>query len=327
MSVALRPQVRKTGEARAFRNEQGLALVMTLLVVVLLTVLILEFDLSARTDLLAAKNFRDGTQAVFLAQSGLAAAQAVLRDNARQSNYDAFDELWATPFPPYPVGGGTVTVSIQDEGGKLNPNDLVNASDQPVPQKVDQMRRLFELLEVDPELVQALIDFIDENEDALLNGAESDYYRRLDPPYLCKNAKLTVLSELHLIRGVTDEVYGKIAPYLTVYSQSSGQGPININTADAVVLQTLPSINEDEGFLITEDLAGEIMEARPIGSKQDLKKVSGMSTVANKIPAGFYDVKSSHFTVLASGEVGGFVKAVHAVVDRGGNQLEYYKVE
>ena len=311
-------------------DEKGLALIITLLVVVLLTVLILEFDFSTRTDLLAARNFRDGTQALFLAQSGLAAAKAVLRDDIRQgSQYDAFDELWAIPFPPYPVGSGTVIVSIQDEGGKLNPNDLVNIHDRPVPKKVNQLRRLFELLEVDPDLVEAVIDWIDENERPQPNGAESDYYRRQDPPYLCKNAKLSVLSELHLVRGVTDSVYEKIAPYLTVHSLPIGEGPINLNTAEGVVLQTLPSLKEEGAFPITEDLAREIMEARPIAKKGDLKKVSGVSTIYQELDNKYYVTKSHYFTIFSSGEVSGLLKTLHTVIKREGSRIRtvYYKVE
>lgn len=313
------------------RNEKGLALIMTLLVVVLLTTLILQFDFSARTDLLAASNFRDGTKAFYLAQSGVAAAKAVLRDDAQHSGqYDAFNELWAAPFPPYPVGEGTVTVSIQDEGGRINPNDLVNPGDQPVPKKVAQMKRLFELLEVDANLVDGIVDWIDKNSDSTSSyGAEEDYYTRLAQPYHCKNAKLSVLSELHLIRGITDEIYEKISPYLTVnpgFVSDQKDGPVNINTAEAVVLQTLPSLAGDE-FPVTEDLAQKIMEARPFKLETDLDSVSG-EEIAKNIRR-YYVTRSDYFAITSSGNVGGFVKTVHAVVKREGNRINtlFWKME
>jgi general secretion pathway protein K len=321
-----------TGKARclALQNENGLALIITLLVVVLLTTLILQFDFSARTDLLATTNFRDGTKAIYLAQSGVAAAKAVLRDDIQHSGqYDAFDELWASPFPPYPVGDGTVTVSIQDEGGKLNPNDLVNSSDQPVPKKVGQMKRLFELLQLDPSLVDGIVDCIDKNNDPYSPyGAEDDYYSRLKQPYHCKNDKLSALSELHLIRGITDEVYEKISPYLTVNAGPSNFGPININTADAVVLQTLPLIGSDE-FPISETLAAKIMEARPFKEENkrqgDLEKVTGIKG----LDANFYTTGSRYFTIVSSGNVGGFVKTVRAIVERSGAKIStiFWKME
>jgi general secretion pathway protein K len=319
---------------RRFKDESGLALIITLLVVVLLTVLILEFDLSARTDLLAAANFRDGTKAFYLAQSGVAAAKAVLRDDFQHSNdYDAFNELWATPFPPYPVGDGTVTVSIQDEGGKLNPNDMVNQNDQPAIKKVLQLKQLFELLNLDPNLVDGIVDWIDQNSDPLSTyGAEEDYYSRLKQPYHCKNGRLLVLSELHMIRGITDEVYQKVSPYLTVDSDLMGirdQGSININTAEAVVLQTLPTV-EDRGFgfPISEDLAKKIMEARPFQENDKQVKLSQVSGIPN-IDANFYTTKSRYFTITSSGTVSGFVKTARAVIKRDGNNMTavFWKIE
>lgn len=308
------------------RNEEGLALIITLLVVVLLTTLILEFDFSARTDLLAASNFRDGTKTFYLAQSGVAAAKAVLRDDAQHSpGYDAFDELWATPFPPYPVGDGTVTVSIQDEGGKLNPNDLVSPNDQPATQKVLQMKRLFELLNMDPSLVDGMMDWIDKNNDPYSTyGAEEDTYSRLNQPYRCKNDKLSVLSELHMIRGITDEVYEKISPYLTVYTVSSGNGPVNINTAEAVVLQSIPS---SDAFPITKDLAQKIMDARPITTLDDFRGVVGKDLVTSI--SGYYAMRSDYFTIVSSGTVGGFVKTARAVVQRTGSRMDtvFWKIE
>ncbi len=308
------------------RDESGLALIITLLVVVLLTALILEFDFSARTDLLAAANFRDGTKAFYLAQSGVAAAKAVLRDDFQHSkDYDAFDELWATPFPPYPVGDGTVTVTIQDEGGKLNPNDLVSPNDQPADSKVRQMRRLFELLNVDPNLVDGIMDWIDKNNDPYSTyGAEEDYYSRLNQPYHCKNGKLSVLSELYMVRGITDEVYEKISPYLTVYTVASGNGPININTAEAVVLQSIPS---SDGFPIAKDLAQKIMDGRPIKTLDAFRGVVGNDLVTSI--NGYYAMRSDYFAIVSSGTVGGFVKTVRSVVKREGNSMTtvFWKIE
>jgi general secretion pathway protein K len=307
---------------KRFKDESGLALIITLLVVVLLTVLILEFDFSTRTDLLAATNFRDGTKAFYLAQSGVAAAKAVLRDDAQHSpGYDAFDELWATPFPPYPVGDGAVTVSIQDEEGKLNPNDLVNPQGAAIEKRVMQMKRLFELLNQDPNLVDAIVDWIDHdllggNEPYSIYGAEEDYYSRLNPPYHCKNLPLSVLTELHMIRGITDEVYEKISPYLMVTPGQPGEGRININTAEAVVLQTLP-LSASIKFPITEATAKDIMDARPFKTLADFKNVPGTSSSEEGgIDPSYYKITSRYFAVISSGTVNGFVKTVRAGVDR-----------
>ncbi len=142
-----------------------MALVLTLLVVVLLVTAVLEFDRSTRTTLKAAGNFRDGMKAFHLATSGIAAAQAVLKDDlSKTGGKDDLSELWATPFPPYPVGDGTVAVAIQDEGGKINLNGLViTATSNANRLRVDHLKRLFRLKELDPNLVDGIVDWLDGN--------------------------------------------------------------------------------------------------------------------------------------------------------------------
>jgi hypothetical protein len=127
-------------------------------------------------------------------------------------------------------------------------------------------------------------------------------------------------------------VYEKVSPYLTVHSDLVGsrdQGSININTAEAVVLQTLPSIEEREfGFPISEDLASKIMEARPFEEKDKQEKLKQVSGIPN-IDSNFYATKSHYFTVISSGTVGGFVKTARVVVKRAGNNITavFWKVE
>ena len=60
------------------RNNKGIALVITLLVLTLLIVLILEFNSGMRIEARAAANFRDDIKAYYLPKSGVTFAIAVL---------------------------------------------------------------------------------------------------------------------------------------------------------------------------------------------------------------------------------------------------------
>jgi type II secretory pathway component PulK len=81
-------------------------------------------------------------------------------------------------------------------------------------------------------LAEAIMDWRDEDDDASISGAESYYYKGLNPAYLPRNAAFPTLQELRYVKGMTDEIYEKLSPYLTV--QSSGL--INLNTASRPVL-------------------------------------------------------------------------------------------
>ncbi|MBU1084358.1 MAG: hypothetical protein ABIG55_05685 [Candidatus Omnitrophota bacterium] len=85
------------------------------------------------------------------------------------------------------------------------------------------------------DIAAAIIDWRDTDEFPLMNGAESHYYLSLKEPYRSKNAEFEVLQELLLIRGISEEIYERIAPYVTIY----GTGKVNMNTAGETVLGSL----------------------------------------------------------------------------------------
>jgi general secretion pathway protein K len=318
-------------------GQRGMALVLTLLVVVLLVTAVLEFDRSTRTTLKAAGNFRDGMKAFHLATSGIAAAQAVLRDDlAKTGNVDNLTELWATPFPPYPVGDGTVSVAIQDEGGKININTLVKPDgdrflSEPVWQ-VERLKQLFRLKELDPNLVDAIVDWLDRDDIPEPHGAETGYYQSLDRPYRSRNGHMETLAELHQIKGITDDVYRAIAPYLTVYwnGPQGGESRINVNTADPLVLESLAVREGPEvKFLLDAAQAEQIVAARPFKTiLNEVDKVPGLSKdVVSKLNPQL-DVKSQFFSIYAEGEANGVKKGVIAVADRatGDSTLRYWRL-
>ncbi|MDX1498217.1 MAG: type II secretion system minor pseudopilin GspK, partial [Salinisphaeraceae bacterium] len=82
-------------------------------------------------------------------------------------------------------------------------------------------------------------------------GAEDDYYLGLTPAYRTANRPFTSVSELLLVRGVTREIYQKIAPFLSSLPPDT---PININTAPPEVLASLsPEVSlEEVGPLVTK---------------------------------------------------------------------------
>lgn len=306
-----------------------MALVLTLLVVALLVTAVLEFDRATRTAVQAAGNFRDGMKAFHLATSGVAAAQAVLQDDhLRHGASDSLTELWATPFPPYPLGDGTIAVAIQDEGGKFNVNSLVTPTGGKVPLQIEMLKHLFTLKGLDPGPVDAVVDWVDRDDIAEPNGAETGYYAGLERPYASRNGPMETLSELHLVKGMTDEIYRAMASLLTVY-RNGASGRLNVNTADPLVLQSLPY--QDRGvvsFPLDDALVEKIISARPFASTNELNKVTGLDPKVLSQILPLLHVGSTHFSVYTEGTANGVKKAVQAVVDRttGMAVLRYWRL-
>ena len=69
------------------RGEKGMALLLVLVVVALLTSLLTELAFSTLIDLRLTETFRDSTRAYYLARGGVAAGRMILQEDRNQ--YDA----------------------------------------------------------------------------------------------------------------------------------------------------------------------------------------------------------------------------------------------
>jgi type II secretory pathway component PulK len=100
----------------------------------------------------------------------------------------------------------TMRYGITPEAGKLN----INAASE------DELRRLLEgilpdlNIENTGELVDALLDWLDEDDEPRPNGAEREFYEFLEPGYYPKNGPLDTIEELLLIKGFSAAIlYGE----------------------------------------------------------------------------------------------------------------------
>jgi len=275
-------------------DERGIALLLTLLVLTLLVALILEFDVEARREYRDAAAFRDNFKVTVLARAAVQAARGILqqdfvKDKLTGQFFDAPTDVWALPLTKYAIGDGLLTAQIEDERGKLNLNDLGTGGNplDRIP-KVQRVKRLFELLQINPDLVDAIVDWVDQDDVPEPAGAESIYYQTLRPPYRAANEPLKTLLDLRLIKGMTPEIIAKISKVATVYPQGTPSW-VNVNTASAFVLQALDS-------RITQGMAADIIQARPFKTIQDVDRVGSFEEIGKALrQQNLYDVKSDLF--------------------------------
>jgi general secretion pathway protein K len=318
-------------------RQDGIALVLTLLVVTLLTAMIIDFDYRTRLDVRAAAGFRDAARANFLAQGAVDAARAVLMEDVRTSSSYTYAEdpqqLWGTPITGYPVADGTISVKIEDEGGKLDLNKLVGDTGEADEDWVVVYRRLLEGL-LDPNqvnidvLVDSLVDWIDPNPDERsADGAESPHYERLDPPYACADGPLQTIDQLALVQGYTPEIVERLRPFVTALWNGHGgnrdgrpkDGKININDAKRELLQALINEKPNTGG-VAENIEGD----RPIESTEasSLERVNGLDTGLSQVLFKYTDVFSDYFSIEATGTVGETSRSIRVTVQRFGNQAK-----
>ena len=311
---------------RRRENEKGIALLVTLLILVLVVALVHEvFRIGAQSAQTGAYG-RDSIRCLLLAEGGTGAARIVLRIDARDNQYDTLDEIWSRAALPITLGEGEVSVTIEDEERKIDLNRLMlpngNAPDE---RRLAVFQRLLDTLGIDRAIADAVVDWLDNDENPRVGGAESSYYLGLPNPYRAKNDLFDTIGELRLVRGVTADVFEKLLPFVTV----SSSGMVNINTAPKEVLMSL-SAGKDlaEGGAIDSKTADEIIAYRvdhPFTVASQIGNVSPFlrDLYARTLIREILDVRSTYFHVRSSGDVGGTVRTIDAIGIRAGNELQW----
>jgi general secretion pathway protein K len=303
-----------------FCGQKGMALVMTLLILTLLVVTGLELNRAVRVEANLAGNFRDLTQSSYIAQSGVEIGRLVIQND--NPAYDGLNEQWAqfeslSSFSQMLFTEGSFTGRIVDENSKLNPNGLIDRFGNVDPKKMTQMERLLVFLDYNPSVLDAILDWLDPDDQRRPQGEENDFYRKRKTPYSAKNGPLDYLGEMLLIKGVdASALYGSkermgLKDFLTVYSD----GRLNINTAGLIPLMCLaPEVDRT--------MAQAVLDARrekPFEKTEDLRLIPGWNSVYPRISSEI-TVQSTAFSIEMIGSYREARTVIQAVLKREGTR-------
>jgi type II secretory pathway component PulK len=255
------------------------------------------------------------------------------------------------------VGDQFVEVEIIDQERFFNINTLKRMIDSGAKARAAQIldNVLSSGVGVDAGAVimvrDSIIDWLDADDNTEASGAEtSDYKSRSWLPHIAKNGPLDDLSELLLVHGITEQpqIYSHayanpMASLITknnrlnasafeqvVYpttlielftTLSSGQ--ININTADAKVLQVIPEMIEPWATAIVGGRAGPDQLPNTDDDGYRSVNLSGVPQVGAMIPpeamatlAQYFTVQSFYFKVNVKIQLAGGARTYHAILQR-----------
>ena len=339
---------------KILRNNRGIALLVTLTIITVLIAVALEMNRKTRSVVFSAAANRDRITLSQMASSGIELAKTLLIKDKNNSNHDSLQEEWADPekiseiLQDIPFEEGTITLTITDELGKIQINSLVTYPEGHAfnePQR-DMWHRFLTLLisqnesikDLEPDMIiNSVKDWIDSGDDEAitgLNGAESDYYQELDPPYVCRNGPFVHIGELALIRGVTTEYVqlaggvSGISNYMTVFGMSETgnnkftyEGKININTADLPVLAGIVPAENPELAQAIYDYRVETSDdeyIHDLSSTTWYKQVPGLSDV--EIDPKIITTASDFFRIESIGTLHEINIKITAIVEREQNK-------
>jgi general secretion pathway protein K len=338
------------GDKKRRPNSRGIALLLTLAILSVVVAVSLETNRRSRSTVTRAVIEQHRATLSAMASSGVQAAMALLIRDKADSEIDSIQEAWANPAIVQAVvaelafEAGELSVAIQDEQAKIQVNALVQG---PGGRQYNEGQRLLwdrflrvmhtrlspdEPFEPDA-VICALKDWMDsEDDDALscLNGAESDYYQGLTPPYPCRNGLIPHIGDLMRIRGITASLfYGLpnergISDYITAYRGENAQplpmgfaGKININTAEQPVLAAVLPSGKEELAQALVDYRIEMSDSQYIhdlSSPSWYKQVAGLQGVV--IDPRLITLSSDLFRIRATARMDHLSVTATALVHR-----------
>lgn len=281
-------------------RESGMALVLTLLLISFLVAVTVQLMVTADRQVTEAAAQREQVRLDAMVLAGLNLARAALLADQEENNFDSMQDSWATFDPEIlkTLGGDLdLQITVADLSGRLQVNALgaKGPGRNPgggVQQGTQEQRKIraiwlrlltsgkFAIEDEDQAeaLLDAISDWIDQDDNEREQGAEEPYYRSLKPAYASRNKAVSQMGELLLIKGMKSEIlYGDkeheaLANYITVAGED---GKINLNSAPSLVLQAL-SVD------MTSQLAQDLIDFREdkrnkeaLGSVSWYKQLSG----------------------------------------------------
>jgi type II secretory pathway component PulK len=345
-------------------DERGVALVLTLFIVALVSVLVLEFHFEAAVELDLAHNYGSDVQAYHVAMSGMRLAQELLAfdDSESDGPQDPWHRIGLIPacIPPQTFlalavasaagasldGGlrgqealesaaaegpdrGCVSLRIAVEEERLPVNALmpVDIPDNTAEPLVEQAARLLEDWEVifDTLFIQLAIDST--LLDALVGWLED-------------NGPMRTRRDLGMVPGFDAEIVKKLSPLITAFGRprlDSGRleyPKVNINTANSQVLRALvEGLSDGAGDMTgyVEDImalrADNLAQDRQIESTGELQDY--LPDEVREVFDQFATVQGTYFTVTSTARVEDIQKTVVAVLQPAGRGKEpiYFRIE
>lgn len=297
-------------------QQQGVALISILLIVVIATVLGAAMTTEQNFSINRARVSFDQSIVKQYALGGEELARQILRQDFIDSpEVDHLGEQWAVPGDVFEFEDGEIELQIIDLQSRMNVNglasteannngqngsansqldDSTNGSPNGSPNSSTQdndtkarLIRLFTQQGAEDRHVHNLKDWIDADDANDGLGAEDYAYLGLDKPYRTAGQLIGDISELRLLLEMEPQQFQLIAPYLVALPDV--QIEVNVNTASAGVLQALLP-GTDLGTL--ESLVADRDGGQPFESTSAFLVQAGVQGVLNGIT-----VRSEFFQV------------------------------
>jgi len=332
-------------------RNKGSILIIVLWALFILGALAVAISGYVRAGISIADKLSEMTRNYYIAKAGAERAILEVKNNDTTEKYDALTDTWSANdavFRKSPLGNGNYSIvkrpdasddgpaaryGLSDEEGKINVNKA----------GVNVLKDFLEIAGgVSPEdslaIAASIVNWRSPEETALKEGAGAFHYQALSRPYKARNAEIEVPEELLLVQGMTSGIFNKIKNHLTIY----GNGAVNINTADKIVLRSIGMSGELADKVInfrespadsdnsTEEVPNFFDDTAKIVSyltKKESISAEESGKINNLIAQSLLGVSSDNFSGTAIGRIGDKAggSRISFVFDRGNNIVRWWR--
>lgn len=245
---------------RFFAAKRGSILLMVLVLIIVVSYVLTKFVERAQVEVQGEGYYVERSRLRLQAWSMLEVAVAVLADvKAIDNALYSPTQGWADPLDYSQIElpeGMNVTFEFIDESAKLGINELDEGS---LFLLFDEMG--FDL-DVSQTLTNSLLDWIDEDDEARIDGGESREYSTSEMEMHPSNRPLRSLAELSSVIGFREhffDEYGFPNDYFSQLAEMLTHHPValmNVNAASPLALQALAGLNEIQVETLQDYMAG-----------------------------------------------------------------------
>lgn len=219
-----------------YKKNTGVALVLVLWIVVLLSVIGVSHSRNVRIDMQIARHHLDNAKARALADAGVNRAIMELFNTDDETRWPYNGDLSYMDFDD-----GVVQIMIRNTAGLVDINTASSSL----------LEKLLSLVDMEDakrmELVDAILDWRDSDDLKHLNGAEDAEYKIEKLAYGTPDQRFFSIGELRYVLGMETNIYNALSPYITVFS---GLNLVNQNYAP---IELASLFNNDMGQMSGAD--------------------------------------------------------------------------
>ncbi|WP_415064006.1 general secretion pathway protein GspK [Bdellovibrio sp.] len=300
----MRKEIKLLGRNLSYplNNKRGVALMVAIACIMLIMYFAMEVSYDSNVEYLVNSQGLNRVKAYYAAKSGMQLSllrikiyqQAQEKFGAQLGDSPMLDQIWKFPFAwPLPIPDelsavdkdnfkkifkessmdSSYIVTIEDEGSKIDLNDLNSPSKSLQETTKKQLLNIFEQKKKDDEafareysnvrfdeLVNNIADWMSAKSQSFNGGDKRSHYADLNQEsqsdYFPPNRNFRTIAELHMVPGMNDDFFDLLQPRITIY----GMKGINPNLATKDVLKSLDPA-------MTDEVVGEIIKRRETESE------------------------------------------------------------